>query len=206
MTATCTINLIRHGTTSLNKYHRYRGTLQVPLDDKGWTDAHAVAAELAGAGLSAVYTSPLRRARDTAQTVADAAGLPHIIDIAEFNNLDYGAWTAMTSAEAKEYDPAEFERYQTCSVGATCPDGEGLDAGAERMIRGLLDIGRRHPGETIAAVSHAAMVRLALVATGSTSRPSWRRSLPNGSVTVFEVSSDGLRYAGVPEALALVRH
>jgi broad specificity phosphatase PhoE len=190
------IYLVRHGTTPLNQHGRYRSRLEVPLDEQGWADARAAAASLAEVGLAAVYTSPLRRARDTARTIADGAGIATINDEDRLNNLEYGAWTALTSNEAENYDPVAFVRYQAFDEGAECPGGENLEDAADRMMAGLRDLGARHPGQRICAVSHAAMVRLALVRTGEASRPGWRRSLPNGSTTMFEVVEGAVRYVG----------
>ena len=78
----CHIHLVRHGTTPLNVHGRYRSRLEVPLDETGWEDAHEAARALADVGLSTVYTSPLRRARDTARTISEAAGLGAITDVA----------------------------------------------------------------------------------------------------------------------------
>ena len=199
MNDTCLIHLVRHGTTPLNVYGRYRSRLEVPLDERGWSDAHDAAATLAHAGLTNMYTSPLRRARDTARTIADAAGLTELIDDDGLNNVEYGAWTALTSREAEEYDPVAFARYQGFDEGAACPGGENLEDAADRMIASLIAMGTRHPGEQISAVSHAAMVRLALVRTGEATRSEWRRSLPNGAITRFEVTNGVLSYVGADD-------
>jgi broad specificity phosphatase PhoE len=190
----CRLHVVRHGTTPLNVHGRYRGRLEVPLDEQGWEDARAAAAALAGVGLTAVYTSPLRRARDTARTIADAASVAEIVDDGRLNNLEYGAWTALTSKEAQAFDPLAFDRYQTFDVGAECPGGENLEDAADRMVAALIELGGRHPGEHICAVSHAAMVRLAMVRTGEAARQDWRRSLPNGSTTRFDVVDGRLTF------------
>jgi broad specificity phosphatase PhoE len=186
-TPACRIHLVRHGTTTLNVENRYRGRLDVPLDAEGWEDARRAARQLANEGLVAVYSSPLQRARDTAQTVADAAGVPEIVDSFGLINLDYGQWDALTSDEAAAHDPEAYARYQTFEPGATCPGGENLDDAAARVVDAIREIGARHPGQQVGAVSHAAMVRLALAMVSGTPRSEWRRSLPNGSITVFEV-------------------
>jgi broad specificity phosphatase PhoE len=186
-TGACRIHLVRHGTTTLNVENRYRGRLDVDLDEQGWEDARVAAAELAGAGLAAIYTSPLKRARDTAQTVADAGGVARVIDAHGLINLDYGQWDALTPAEAAALDAPAYVAYQAFDDGATCPGGESLEDAANRMVAALCGIGRRHPGKQVAAVSHAAMVRLALVTAMDGPRRNWRLPLANGSITVFDV-------------------
>jgi broad specificity phosphatase PhoE len=194
---TSRIHLVRHGTTELNVQQRYRGRLEVALDEQGWADAHAAAAALRETGLTAVYTSPLRRARDTAITIAEAAGIEDVVDAPDLTNLDYGLWEARTKQEAAQIDAEAFARYLEFAEGSYCPGGEQLDAAADRMVAALLEIGRRHPGEQVAAISHAAMVRLALVRTTGRPREDWRQALPNGSITVFDVDGDRLL---VPES------
>ena len=194
----CRIYVVRHGTTTLNVENRYRGRLDVDLDEQGWRDAHAAAEQLRDKGIAAVYSSPLRRARDTARTIAAAASAGDVIDLDGLINLDYGRWDALTPAEASAADPIAYARYQAFEPGATCPDGENLDAAAARVVKALRLIGQRHPGQSVVAVSHAAMVRLALVNITGGPRAEWRRKLPNGSITVVETDGPSLR---TPELL-----
>jgi broad specificity phosphatase PhoE len=194
------IYVVRHGTTLLNREQRYRGRRDVPLDQGGWDDAWQAAGLLAGVGLEAIYSSPLRRARDTARIVADGAGLPGVAELAGLTNLEYGAWEALTSAEAEALDPAAFARYQACAPGAQCPGGESLATAARRIELSLRTIAALHPGGVAAAVSHAAMVRLAVVTAGAVAPADWRVALPNGSVTVFEATPDAVRVALLPSA------
>jgi broad specificity phosphatase PhoE len=194
------VHLVRHGTTTLNRSNRYRGRRDVPLDRGGWDDAWTAARELEHAEPVAIYSSPLRRARDTARIVADVTGVEPVTDLPAFTNLHYGDWEGLTSAEAAQRDPEAFAAYQLCAPGAGCPRGESLRMATRRMVLGLELIAALHPGETVIAVSHAAMVRLALVATGWVEPASWRADLPNGSVTTFEVRDEQIRLVNVPAA------
>src|SRR6478735_12659897 len=92
------IHLVRHGTTLLNRQNRYRGRRDVALDQGGWDDAWSAASELQAVALAAVYSSPLRRARDTARIVADVAGVEEVADLPGLTNLEYGAWEGLTSS------------------------------------------------------------------------------------------------------------
>lgn len=179
------VHLVRHGTTLLNRTHRYRGRRDVPLDRGGWEDAWTAAGWLVGAGLDAVYSSPLRRARDTARIVADVAGVEAVVDLPGLVNLDYGRWEGLTAEEARADDPLEFTRYEAGDLTARCPGGESLAEAAARVGLSLRLLAALHPGGTVAAVSHAAVVRLAVVAGGALDAARWRVGLPNGSVTTF---------------------
>src|ERR1700681_2611958 len=74
----CRLYLVRHGTTTLNVENRYRGRRDIPLDAQGYQDAVDAARRLSGAGLTSVYTGPLRRTIATAQIIADEHRVPDI--------------------------------------------------------------------------------------------------------------------------------
>jgi broad specificity phosphatase PhoE len=196
----CRLYLVRHGTTTPttpNTQNRYRGRKDVPLDAQGYQDAAEAARSLSHAGLSAVYTSPLRRAVDTAQIIADEAWVPDLRILSGLNNLDYGAWEGMTPQEAGVIDPEEYARYTTTPSAAACPAGERLSDAQERMFLALALIGSRHPGEAVVAVTHAAMIRLVLVSLGSLPEADWRLGAGPGPVTELVVS-DGEMHAAAP--------
>ena len=136
------IHLVRHGTTMLNRANRYRGRRDVPLDRGGWDDAWTAATRLAEVGLDAVYTSPLRRARDTARIVADAAGIDVVTDLPGLVNLDYGKWEGLTADEARECDPGGGVRVEqvvgTGLTGQAAPTiGSVASACADREVRAV---------------------------------------------------------------------
>lgn len=193
------VHLVRHGTTLLNRQNRYRGRRDVALDQGGWDDAWSAARELASVPLAAVYSSPLRRARDTARIVADVAGVATVHDLPGLTNLEYGAWEGLTADEAAARDPDLFTSYQEYAVGAECAGGERLADAANRVMLSLRLLGALHPGQDVAAVSHAAMVRLAITEATRAPRSEWRRSLPNGSVTVLDVLADRVILQRVPQ-------
>jgi broad specificity phosphatase PhoE len=194
------IHLVRHGTTLLNRANRYRGRRDVPLDAGGWQDAWSAASELQDIGLSAIYSSPCRRARDTARVVADATGLQTVTDMPGLLNLDYGLWEGLTSEEAAAQDPLAYRKYETYAADAICPGGESLERAAERILLGLRLIALLHPGEVVGAVSHAAMLRLLIANVTDARREDWRHDLPNGSVCVFDVDGSDIKLVRMPVA------
>jgi broad specificity phosphatase PhoE len=182
---TCLLYLVRHGTTTLNVQNRYRGRRDIPLDAWGYQDAVDAARYLSRAGLTAVYTSPLRRAIATAQIIADEARVPDLRILHGLNNVDYGAWEGMTAEEAAMFDPEAFALYRTSPNIAACPLGERLSDAQHRMMAALQLIGARHGGEAVVAVTHAVMIRLAFVEISGISDETWRRPVGRGSVTAF---------------------
>jgi broad specificity phosphatase PhoE len=195
---TCRLFVVRHGTTTMNVENRYRGRCDVPLDAQGYQDAVDAARELSGAGLTAVYCGPLRRTIATAQIIADEARVPDLRILHGLNNVDYGAWEAMTSTEAAVYAPEAFELYRTSPSRAVCPLGERLSDAQTRMVSALELIGTRHPGETVVAVTHAVMIRLAVARLTDVDGEDWRIPVGRGSLTEFRVADGRLALAGLP--------
>jgi broad specificity phosphatase PhoE len=196
---TCTLYLVRHGTTTMNVENRYRGRRDVPLDAQGYQDAVDAARQLSNVGLAAVYTGPLRRTIATAQIIADEARVPDLRILHGLNNVDYGMWEGMTAAEAEQYDPEAFARYRSSPDSAVCPIGERLRDAQERVVAALALIGSRHPGETVVAVTHAVMIRLIVARLSGIDGPSWRIPVGRGSLTMFEASAGSIRLRALPD-------
>jgi broad specificity phosphatase PhoE len=197
--APCRLYIVRHGTTTMNVENRYRGRRDVPLDAQGYQDAVDAARLLSGVGLTAVYTGPLRRTIATAQIIADEARLPDLRILHGLNNVDYGVWEGMTSQEAAMYDPEAFALYRTSPSRAACPVGERLSDAQDRMVAALQLIGSRHPGEAVAAVTHAVMIRLAVARLTGVEDESWRIPVGRGSLTYFLVENGSLKLAELPK-------
>jgi broad specificity phosphatase PhoE len=173
----------------MNVENRYRGRRDVPLDAQGYQDAVDAARLLSPVGLTAVYAGPLRRTIATAQIIADEAGVGDVRVLDGLVNLDYGAWEGMTPAEAAAYDPHAFELYRYSPLETTCPDGEQLLSAQARMLEALRQIGADHPGETVTAVSHAVMVRLAIQNIAGIQGEGWRVQVRRGSAIEFRVEN-----------------
>jgi broad specificity phosphatase PhoE len=188
-TGPCRLFVVRHGTTRMNVENRYRGRRDVPLDAQGYQDEVNAARLLSPVGLTAVYAGPLRRTIATARIIADEAGVTDVLIMDGLVNLDYGAWEGLTPAEAAEHDPQAFELYRHSPLEAVCPDGEQLLSAQARMLEALLEIGARHPGETVTAVSHAVMIRLALQSISGIRGEGWRVEVGRGSAMEFRVEN-----------------
>jgi broad specificity phosphatase PhoE len=196
---TCQIYVVRHGTTTMNVENRYRGRRDVPLDAQGYQDAVDAARQLSGVGLTAVYTGPMRRTIATATIIGDEARVPDLRILHGLNNVDYGVWEGMTADEAARYDPQAYALYRTAPDLAVCPAGERLTDARERILGALHLIGQRHAGETVAAVTHAVMIRLVVAKLTGFSGEGWRIPVGRGSLTMFHVTDDVIRVAALPE-------
>jgi ribonuclease H / adenosylcobalamin/alpha-ribazole phosphatase len=149
--------LVRHGQTEMSVAGRFSGRGDNPLTSVGVQQAAAVAKRLAGRGVDLVVTSPLSRARDTAQAVADAAGAPLVI-ADDFAETDFGAWEGLTFAAVMARWPGELAAWQGDSDTAP-PGGESFAAVATRVDRALDRLLADHQGSTIVVVSHVTPIK-----------------------------------------------
>lgn len=160
-----TIILVRHGQTAWNEPgERIRGQSDVPLSEEGIAQARATARYIAARWpLTAVYSSPLSRAMETARAIADAQGLP-VHPLPGLLDLGFGEWEGLTIAEVRARYPDLWQAWQEAPHTLHFPGGESLDAVRERAIAALEETVRRHPGETVAMVGHRVVNQVLLCA------------------------------------------
>ena len=131
----------------------------VSLGETGRAQAACVAERLTGERLAAVYASPLERARETAEPIA--ATVATSVEIAAgLNEIDVGEWTGRSFAEL-ESDP-RWSAWNTQRDRGEAPGGERMQAVQQRAFRELETMQTRHPGERVAAVSHADVIKAAI--------------------------------------------
>jgi broad specificity phosphatase PhoE len=187
---TCRVHLVRHGQTIMNTQVRFRGRLEVPLNEVGRAEAREAARSLVGSGLVAVYTSPLGRAREVAEAIAVKNGVGAVRAQPDLVNLDYGAWEGLTKEESAQVDPEAWDAYVGDPEAAVCPEGEAVSAAADRVVAALRAIAREHPGQSVAAVSHGVMLRLAVLRVAGASQDDWQFAMPTGGAIVFDIDGD----------------
>lgn len=183
--------MLRHGQTEHSAQRRYSGRADLPLTELGQRQAAAAAARLANTnGVAAVVSSPLRRARQTAQPVADALGVPLTVHDGLIET-DFGAWEGLTFAEARERDPDLHTRWLT-DTSVAPPGGESMDAIHRRVRRVRDQLISEHGAATLIVVSHVtpikALLRMALDAGPSLLH---RLHLDIASLSVAEFYPDG---------------
>ena len=153
--------LVRHGATVWHAEHRYAGTSEVALDPEGYAQAERLAAWASAAGLTAVWCSPLNRARETAAPAARAAGLELRID-ERLREIDYGWIEGKTMAEAEQLFPEEIRRFKADPATYPVPGGEDPRQAARRAVSALRDIASAHPHGRLLVVAHNTVIRLTL--------------------------------------------
>jgi broad specificity phosphatase PhoE len=169
-----TVVLVRHGETDWNRDNRFQGRADPPLNDTGRAQARVLAAELGTESFAAAYTSPLRRAAETAAILASALGVDAVPD-GSLMEVDVGSWSGLTRTEVEARFPAEFARW--LEYGHGWDDGETYDELGARVVAGLADIAARHPGEVVLAITHGGPIRSALAAAERVAFDEARRSI-----------------------------
>lgn len=151
--------LVRHATPyAEGEASRCLGRSDPPLSAVGEAQASALADWFHDKGLTAVYTSPLRRCRATAQAVAQAAALPPPAVREELRELDAGAWDGLTFAEIKARYPREYELRGRDLGHVPPPGGETFAEAGERFGRCVRAILAGSRGD-VAVVAHAGVIR-----------------------------------------------
>jgi probable phosphoglycerate mutase len=155
-----TFLLIRHGLTDAVGQMMTSHDAGVHLNPEGRDQAASLPTRLGAVPIAAIYASPLERARETAQPIADARGLrveiePRLIEV------QFGGWTGRKFADLAP-DP-HWQLYNAFRGVTRPPGGEGLIDVQKRAVNALLDLRERHRDEVVAIVSHADTLRAILL-------------------------------------------
>jgi broad specificity phosphatase PhoE len=184
------IILVRHGQTEWNVEsgagERFRGRVDLPLDDAGLAQAHAVAERLADLPIVAVYSSPLKRAVETARPTARLLGLP-VEPLPGIIDVNYGDWQGLSPAEVVKVYPDLYQLWLEKPHQVKFPNGESLRQVRLRGMATLKEIAARHEGRTVLLVAHQVVNKVLVCAMLSLDNSHfWRIRQDNGCINVFE--------------------
>lgn len=182
-----TIFLIRHGETDWNRRGLLQGTSDIPLNGAGRRQAAELAERLAGVRLDAAYTSPLRRARDTAAAVLARHPGVALATVPELREISYGLWQGRGLAPAGRCNPGLEWRWRGDPWGVRFPGGETLDEVRERAGAAWDRIAAAHPGQTVLVSGHGHLNRVLLIHALQWPRGRfWEIEQPNGGCCVLQ--------------------
>ncbi|UGS33773.1 histidine phosphatase family protein [Capillimicrobium parvum] len=174
------ILLARHGETPYNAERRFQGQGDVALNARGLEQARELAQLAVQEPLAALYASPIRRARETAEIVAEAVGLEPRFD-PRFAETDVGDWQDLLFDDVEREHPDLWAAWQAGGAWRF-PGGESLAEQQERVIAGLVDVTQR--GELPAlVVCHRGSIRVALCHTRNEGLEAFQQiAIPNGAL------------------------
>jgi broad specificity phosphatase PhoE len=169
---TTTLYLARHAESDWNAQNRFQGHIDRPLTSRGRAQAAALAERLAEVELEAVYSSPLRRALETAAVVATERGLRPVAhpDLCE---VDVGTWAGLSRDEVAERFPQAFQRW--LDGGEGWEDGETYREMSVRVLAVVREIAERHPDGSVLIVSHGGPIRAVVAAAAEMDVHAYRR-------------------------------
>jgi broad specificity phosphatase PhoE len=151
-----TLLIARHGETDWNRARRWQGHADRPLTKRGQAQAAELAERLADIALDAVYSSDLRRARETAEAVAHAQGVD-VVQLAELREVDVGSWEGLTREEAETRFPDGFRRWLAGGTG--WEDGESYAEMSTRVLAAVDRIADEDESGRLLIVSHGGPIR-----------------------------------------------
>ena len=198
-----TIYLIRHASTEWNENKLWQGRKDLPLSDRGVEEAKALALRFASVDLDAVFSSPLTRALRTAEEIASVHGL-EVRVIEDLKEADFSRWEGRPGERIKEEDREVYELWSS-DPDAVIDGIEPVGSVHERALRVFEEISS-FPGEEIAVVTHAMVLRMMVCHVLGMPLNSFRRfALSNTSVTTVSVNENGMWLVGLNDTSHLGR-
>jgi broad specificity phosphatase PhoE len=176
--------LARHGETDANAEGRVQGSIDPPLNERGREQARALAAEVAGLGLRALYTSNLERARETAAIVGAALGLEPRVD-ERFAESFRGEWEGRLIADIKREQPDAWTASLSVDPSFRFPGGESLEEHGARVEAALEDVARGPLPALV--VCHGGSIRRVLAERAPESLTDL--AVPNGSLVEVDAGA-----------------
>jgi len=188
-----TLILVRHAQTDWNVNGRYMGWTDEGLNEEGWRQAGVVARRLDRWPISAVFSSPLKRAVSTAEAIAGPHSLP--VETAEdLGEMRIGDWEGMLAGDIAARYPELWKTWRANPGDFRMPGGESLGEVRQRAVRAFDRMMDGSEGKMVLAVTHDVVVRLLVAHCLGVSEDIYRRlEVGNASMTVIGRTGDSLR-------------
>lgn len=145
--------LVRHGQTDWNLEGRLQGHQDIPLNSTGQQQAQALAPRLEDVSFNAIYSSDLRRARQTAEILAERLGLPVHLD-RRLREISHGDWEGLQLSFVQQQYRQQHQRSLDDEMDGRAPGGESMGEVAVRIRQAADEIAKAHPGGRVLLVSH----------------------------------------------------
>lgn len=148
---------IRHGETDWNRQQRFQGQIDVPLNDAGRAQARRLAERLRASPADVLVSSPLQRARETAELLGQAWGLPVTV-VPDLREQGFGILEGLEVAEVPTLHPALWQDWLVHQADFALPGGESLRRVHDRVMTAVRMLAEAHPGLRVAAVTHGGVL------------------------------------------------
>jgi broad specificity phosphatase PhoE len=198
--------LVRHGQTSWNALGLLQGNADVPLDATGVVQAQDLANSTYNKTVNVVYSSPLSRAYDTAQALADVHNLPVKVH-GNLREMGVGIYTGYRASQIPSEVRISWTTNPDFAMPSGIPDptnlvdpsyvegiyfeGESLNNVSDRAWNGITNLAKQHCGENVVAVTHGGVIQIALTHVYGLPVTNYSKiTVPTASQTVLEFEPD----------------
>jgi broad specificity phosphatase PhoE len=147
------IYLVRHGQTAWNKEEIFRGRTDISLDETGLREAALAGGYLREKKIDTIYSSPLARAKETAEKIAQFHNL-RVQPLMGIIDMSFGSWEGRPIDDVKKKEGEFYRQWREAPHLLRIPGGETLDEVRQRSMAVLEEVVRSHSGKTVALVSH----------------------------------------------------
>jgi phosphoserine phosphatase len=184
--------LVRHGESEWNRIGRYQGQLDAPLSDLGLRQAEALGNRLANERLDAIYSSPLQRARRTADAIATRHPHLTIEEDAALLEIHHGDWQGMYAPDVRERYAEMLDEWRTYPTRSQMPNGESFSNILKRTLNFRERMCREHTADASIVVStHDVVVKILIAdALGMHMDRINRLWITNASISVVEYTDN----------------
>ena len=195
------IIFIRPGETDWNKQERWQGWVATPLNAHGREQAEALARFLRTIGMSALYTSDLRRAVQTAEILSRVGEFEIILD-ERLRERSIGDWQGLTLDEMRSWYVDEYAAMLKDADTYRVPGGESREDVRVRMKAAFEDVLKQERGETVGILTHTTALKVLMEDLFPGYNP-LTVNLGNTSVTTMRRRDDGWKLIAVDDCLHL---
>ena len=200
-----TVLLVRHGQTKSNITGYFMGWSNEDISDLGYAQVRSLSSRLAKFPIATIYTSPLKRAMNTARILAE----PHKLELNVLDDLTeigLGDWQGLHRDEISQKWPEIWRQSRIDPSVVTFPNGENFQQLTERAIRAFNRIVADNTNRHTLAVTHDAVIRVLVAHVLGTSNSIYRHmEINNASLSVIRVEDDRMRLVTLNDTAHLDR-
>lgn len=157
------IYLVRHGETEWNKEGKFQGSTDIQLSQEGIVQA-GLLKEVFNNNFDYVYTSPLSRAKQTAEILCQGHDKVKPVVIEDLREINFGAWEGLTIHQIREQYSEEYQTWRNDELQGKLVGGDlTLKSAGTRAKDAILNLAEIHAGKKLIFVAHGGILKAALI-------------------------------------------
>jgi len=157
-----TITLVRHGETKWNALGKFQGCKDIDLSFDGILQAQYLSKRFVN-NFDHIYTSPLNRARQTAEIISQSSSTTPIVEFG-LREINFGEWEGLTIKEIETNFPEKFIKWRNDELnGPMCGGDLSIKNASMRAKKAIIEIAKKHQGENIIIVAHGGIIKAGLI-------------------------------------------